>query len=208
MRKSALLLLIFFCLVTCVSFVQADQPVPFEPPGNVTGNYTYQQGGDTWNVNTNFPTSSQDVVYPTWLFGLIIVFMVITIYFGLVFISTDPAPWVAVIACGVFVFGLGLTAAMMAPLVGSITTFQQVDTSGTATGANTVHISTLINYTMSPWISYACYGIAVGGGLLFIIAGFLLQMKEARRRANEAQAEKIMGGEIDFRQREKRSRDR
>ena len=202
MRKSALVLFIFLCFIACISIVQADQPVPFAPLGNVTGNYTFAQGNDNWIVNTNFPVSSEDVIYPDWLFGMMIAFMVITVYFGLVFISKDPSPWVNVIACGVLIFGLGLSAAMMAPLVGYTQLFHQV-VPGTP---NTVYVNEIVVYTMGSWISYACYGIAIGGGLLFVITGLLLQMKATQAVTNQVQQEKIMGGEIDFRTREKRSR--
>jgi hypothetical protein len=202
MRKSTWLLLFIVCLVTCVSSVQADQIVPFAPPGNVTGNYTYQQGLDTWQVNTNFPMSSQDIVFPEWLFGMMLVFMFITICFALVFASRDPAPWVNVIACGMVLFGLGLSAAMMAPLVGYTEVFHQIIAGVTS---NTVYVNEIVVYTMGSWIGWACYGIAAGG-IILAVAGLLLQMKAARAVTNAVQQEKIMGGEIDFRQKEKRSR--
>jgi hypothetical protein len=212
MRKPALILLVLLFLIACIPVVQADQIVPFAPPENVTGNYVYHQGNDLLQVNTNFPISSQDIVYPDWLFGMMLGFIVITIYFGLVFMSRDPAPWVNIIACGVLIFGLGLSAAMMAPLVGYSQVFHQVIVTTDECGAtvinstNTVYFNHVIVYTMGVWISYACYGIAIGGGFIFVVAGFLLQMKEARRIANEVQQEKIMGGEIDFRQKERRGR--
>ena len=196
MRKPALILLILLCFAICIPLVQAGQTLPFSPLGNVTGNYTYYQGNDFFEVNTNFPLSSQDVVYPDWLFGMILAFIMITVYFGLIFIREVPAPWVNVIACGVLIFGLGLTAAMMAPLVGYTQVFHQVVPFVGAGGAtalnstNTIYVNEIIVYTMGVWTSYACYGIAIGGGLLFIIAGFLLQMKEAKRIADIEQAQK------------------
>jgi hypothetical protein len=193
--------------------VQADQVVPFAPLENVTGNYTFSQGNnDIWEINTNFPISSQDIVYPDWLFGMMIAFMVVTIYFGLIFMSRDPAPWVNVMACGVLIFGLGLSAAMMAPLVGYTQLFHQIVPSVANGGVvmpnitNTVYVNEVIVYTMGTWISYACYGVAIGGGFIFIVAGFLLQMKAARVITNQVQQEKIMGGEIDFRTKERRGR--
>lgn len=201
MRKPALILLIVLCLAICVSIVQADQPLPFSPPGNVTGNYTYMQGNDSWQVNTDFPISSQDIVYPDWLFGMMLAFIFVTICFGLVFISKDPAPWVSVIACGVIVFGLGLSAAMMAPLVGYTEVYHQV-ISGTL--SNTVYVNEIVVYTMGSWIGWGCLGLAIGGGLIFIIAGFLLQMKQARKIANQVQAEKIQAEEFDFRHRDRK----
>ena len=208
MRKPALILLILLCFAICVPLVQADQVLPFSPPDNVTGNYTYAQGNDFFEVNTNFPISSQDVVYPDWLFGMMLVFIVITVYFGLVFISKDPAPWVSVIACGVLIFGLGLSAAMMAPLVGYTQVFHQIVplVSGGATAlnsTNTVYVNEIIVYTMGTWTAYACYGIAVGGGFIFMVAGVLLQMKAARKIANQVQAERIQAEEIDFRTRDR-----
>jgi hypothetical protein len=198
MKRPALILLILLCFVTCIPLVQAGQgqTLPFSPPGNVTGNYTYAQGNDFFEINTNFPISSQDVVYPDWLFGMMLVFIVITVYFGLVFIREDPAPWVSVIACGVLIFGLGLSAAMMAPLVGYTQVFHQVIPLVTSNGAtslnstNTVYVDEIIVYTMGIWTSYACYGIAVGGGLIFMVAGVLLQMKEAKRIADAEQAQR------------------
>lgn len=198
MRKIFLILLLVSLL--CVSFVQADQPVPFEPPGNVTGNYAYPVGPDTWMVNTNFPMTSQDVVYPDWLFGMMLAFLVATVCFGIYFISKDPAPWVCVMACGVLVFGLGLASAEMAPLVGYTQVFHQIIPQG---AANLVYINEVIVYTMGTWIAYACWGIAIGGGFVFMVAGMLLQMKQARVISNMVQAEKIQAEEIDFRKRDR-----
>ena len=190
--------------MVCISFVQAagtvmrGQEVPFAPPDNVTGSYLYSQGNDILELNTNFPISSQDIVFPEWLFGLLIVFMVITCYFGIVFISKEQLPltWVSVLACGALIFGLGLTAAMMAPLVGYSQVFHQVVpqvASGGATpvnATNTIYVNEIIVYTFGPWVAYACYGIAIGGGIIFMIAGFLLQMAEAKRVADAVQSEK------------------
>lgn len=203
MRKSALVLLILLCLISCVSFVHADQSVPFAPMGNVTGNYTYTIGADNWQFTTNYPVSSQDVVYPDWLFGMMLVFIVVTVYFGLIFISKEPAPWVNVIACGILIFGLGLSAAMMAPLVGYTQVFHQIVQ---LNYTNTVYVNEVVVYTMGEWTSWACYGIAIGGGFVFTVAGILLQMKAARAKTNAVQQERIMGGEIDFRTKEPRGR--
>ena len=213
MRKPALILLVLLCLITCISVVQADQIVPFAPPENVTGSYVYNQGNDLLQINTNFPISSQDIVYPDWLFGMMLGFIVITIYFGFIFMSRDPAPWVNIMACGVLIFGLGISAALMAPLVGYSQVFHQVIPTTDECGAvavnqtNTIYFNQVVVYTMGVWISWACYGVAIGGGFIFMVAGFLLQMKEARRISNEVQQERIMGGEIDFRQRERRGRE-
>jgi len=207
MKRLSLLLLILLCSLFCVSFVQADQPVPFAPLDNVTGNYTFTQGDDSLRVNTNFPLSSADIVYPDWLFGMMIAFIIITIYFGLVFISRDPAPWVSVIACGALILGLGLSAAMMAPLVGYTQVSHQIVS---VNAINTIYVNEVIVYTMGTWISYACYGVAVGG-LVLMIAGLLLLMKETRRRANEQQAERIRNAEDHMRTEESiswRKRDR
>jgi hypothetical protein len=198
--------MVFLCLVACVSVVQADLPVPFAPLGNVTGSYDYSIGSDDWYINTNFPISSQDIVYPDWLFGMMLAFMFGTICYGLYFMSKDPAPWVNVIACGIVMFGLGLSAALMAPLVGYTQVFHQIINIGTVKPVNLIYVNEIVVYTMGTWISWACYGIAIGGGLLFVIAGFLLQMKQARVITNQVQQEKIMGGEIDFRTKEWRGR--
>ena len=210
MKIRYLILLTLLCSLFCIQFVQADQTVPFAPPSNVTGAYDYHQGNDFWEVNTNFPMSSQDVVYPDWLFGMMIVFIVVTVYYGMYFIQKDPAPWVNVIACGVLIFGLGLSAAMMAPLVGYTTVFHQVVPLVTSNGAtalnstNTIYVNEVIVYTMGIWVAYACYGIAIGGGFIFMVAGLLLQMKAAGKKADETRAERIRVEEIDFREREPR----
>jgi hypothetical protein len=183
--------------------VQADQIVPFAPLGNVTGSYNITQGNDTWYMNTNFPISSQDVVYPDWLFGMLLAFMFGAMCYGLYFMSKEPAPWVNVIACGMLIFGLGISAALMAPLVGYTEVFHQIFQGNFN---NYVYVNEIVVYTMGTWISWACYGLAIGCGLVFVIAGFLLQMKAARAVTNQVQQEKIMGGEIDFRTKEKRGR--
>lgn len=196
MRTPPLILLLLLCCIVVIPFVQADQIVPFAPMGNVTGNYTLSQGNDVWRVNTNLPMSSQDVVYPEWLFGMMLAFMVVTVYFGFVFISRDPAPWVTVIACGLLIFGLGLAAGEMAPLVGYTEVFHQiVPTAGsggtiTLNATNTVYVNEVIVYTMGTFTSWACYGIGVGAGLIFMITGFLLQMKVAKVVTDAAQAQK------------------
>jgi hypothetical protein len=87
---SAVLFLILLSLVICIPCVQADQPLPFAPPGNVTGNYTFQQGKDTFQVNTNFPINSQDIVFPEWIFILILIFIFATICLGLIFFLSGP----------------------------------------------------------------------------------------------------------------------
>lgn len=201
MRKSGLILLIIVCIISGIPVVSADQELPFAPLGNVTGSYNMTQGNATWQINTDFPISSQDVVYPDWLFGMMLAFIFGTICLGLVFISKDPAPWVSVIACGVVVFGLGLSAAMMAPLVGYTEVFHQVIQGNPG---DTVYVNEIVVYTMGSWIGWACYGLAIGGGLIFIIAGFLLQMKQARVIANKVQEEKIQAEEIDFRKRDRK----
>jgi hypothetical protein len=214
MRKSVLVLLGLLCLVICSPMVQAGvigQTVPFAPPSNVTGAYVYFQGHDFWQVTTNFPINSQDVVFPEWLFGTLVVFMFATICAALVFVARDPAPWVNVIICGMILFGLGLSAGAMTPLVGRTEVFYQVVPLVGNNGAiplnstNTIYVNEVIVYSLGPWVAWACYGIAIGGFIL-AIAGLLLQMKAARKIANDVQQEKIMGGEIDFRVRERRTR--
>ena len=200
MRGPPLILLVLLCCLVAIPFVQADQVVPFLPPGNVTGAYQYSQGNDFWEVNTNFPMSSQDVVYPDWLFGMMLAFIVIILILVLIFISKVPAPWVSVIFCGMLIFGLGLAAAEMAPLVGYTEVFHQVIATAGSNGAitlnatNTIYVNEIIVYTMGTWIGYACYGIAVGGVVL-AVAGLLLQMKEARRVADAEQAERDAAAE-------------
>ena len=103
-------------------------------------------------------------------------------------------------ACGVLVFGLGLASAEMAPLVGYTQVFHQIIPQG---AANLVYINEVIVYTMGTWIAYACWGIAIGGGFVFMVAGMLLQMKQARVISNMVQAEKIQAEEIDFRKRDR-----
>jgi hypothetical protein len=106
-----------------------------------------------------------------------------------------------VIACGVIIFGLSFTAGMMAPLVGSTQVFHEIIT---INFTNTVYVNEVIVYTLGSWVGWGCYGLAVGGGFLFIVAGVLLQMKQARIIANQVQAEKIQAEEIDFRKQERR----
>jgi len=200
MRGPPLILLVLLCCLVAIPFVQADQVVPFLPPGNVTGAYQYSQGNDFWEVNTNFPMSSQDVLYPEWHFGMMLAFIVIILILVLIFISKVPAPWGSVIFCGMLIFGLGLAAAEMAPLVGYTEVFHQVIATAGSNGAitlnatNTIYVNEIIVYTMGTWIGYACYGIAVGGVVL-AVAGLLLQMKEARRVADAEQAEKNAAAE-------------
>jgi hypothetical protein len=210
MKRSHLVLLVLICSLLAVAFVQADQPVPFSPLGNVTGAYELHQGNDYWEINTNFPLSSQDIVYPDWLFGMMIAFMIGIACLGMYFISKDIAPWVSVIACGFLILGLGLAAAEMAPLVGYTEVFHQVVPTVTAGGVtslnstNTIYVNEIAVYILGPSAGYACWGVAIGMGFLFVLAGVLLQMKQARAIANMVQAEKIRVEEIDFRQRETR----
>ena len=142
--------------------------------------------------------------------------MIIAFIFGIIcivlyFITKDPAPWVSVIFCGIIIFGLGLSAATMAPLVGYSELFHQVvpqvltNGSTALNSTNLVYVNEVIVYTFGSWVGYACYGLAMGG-FIIAVAGLLLQMKEARRIANAVQAERVMGGEIDFRRQEPRGR--
>jgi hypothetical protein len=202
MRKSAAFLLILLSLLSCIPCVQADQIVPFAPPGNVTGNYTFQQGNDIIQMNTNFPINSQDIVFPEWLFVLFLIFIFVTICLGLIFFLKGPEAWVNVMACGVIILGLSLTAGMMAPLVGSTQVFHQVVP--VANSTTTIYVNEIIVYSLGSWIGWGCYGLAVAGFAVFIVSGYLLQMKQARIIANKVQAEKIQAEEIDFRKRDRK----
>jgi hypothetical protein len=201
MRKLPLILLILLCCLIAIPFVQADQIVPFLPLGNVTGNYTFSQGNDLLEINTNFPLSSQDVVYPEWLYGMMIAFILGISCFGIWIIARAPDQWVCVIACGILIFGLGLAAAEMTPLVGYSEVFHQiVPTTGssgsiTLNATNTIYVNEVVVYTMGTWAAHACWGIAIGGGFIFMVAGFLLQMKEAKRVADAEQSERIRDAE-------------
>jgi hypothetical protein len=210
MRKSTPLILILLIMAICVPCVQATQILPFAPPANVTGSYEYSQGNDNLELFTNFPISSQDIVFPEWLFAMILIFIFVTICLGLAFFLKGPEAWVNVLACGIIIFGLGLTAAMMAPLVGSSHVYQQVIPYLGANGAslpnstNTIYVHQVIVYTLGTWVSYGCWGLAIGGGFIFAIAGVLLQMKQARIIANKVQAERIQAEEINFRARDRK----
>ena len=200
MRKPLLILLaLFFCLAAS-PFVQADQVVPFFPPNNVTGNYTFSQGNDIMELNTNFPISSQDIVYPEWLFALMVIFIFITILISMFFVAKNPAPWVPVIACGIFIFCLSLAAGEMVPLVGYTQVFHQIIPTSAANGSvslnatNTIYVNEVIVYTQGLWEMWALRGLAIIG-FIIAIAGFLLQMKEAKRVTDAEQAQKIRDAE-------------
>ena len=89
---------------------------------------------------------------------------------------------------------MGLVASEMAPLVGYVKTFSQVIATVGSNGAvtlnatNTIYVNSVIIYTASPWMSYACWGIAVAG-FVVTVAG-VLSFWGVFQRKGLAQAQK------------------
>jgi len=171
-----LLSLVFVC-----GIAMADQVVPFSPPANVTGNYTYHQGNDYWSVNTNFPLSSQDVVYPEALYYLIVTIGFAFLAISAVFIArSDTVPSIAIMMCGLISMGMGYAAAEMAPLVGYSQVFQTVVPSAATSGVyvvnatSTIYVNHIIVYTMGVFAGYAGIGEGVAGFVVF--AGGVLSL--------------------------------
>ena len=80
----------------------------------------------------------------------------------------------------------------MAPLVGEVRTYLDVlpsSTSGVVANlTNTVYLNTVIVYTASPWMSYACWGIGAAG-FVIAVAG-VLSFFGVFQRKGLAQAQK------------------
>ena len=170
-------ILILTCLVLLCVPAMADQAVPFAPLGNVTGNYTLYQGNDFWQISTNVPISSQDVVYSETIWDIIILIGVAFLFLAVVFVSlSDSVPWIAMLMCGFVTFGTELVAAEMTPLVGYTHVFQQIIPTTGASGqivlntTNSVYINEVIVYTQGQFAAYACWGLAMAGIIVAIAA--------------------------------------
>lgn len=154
----------------------ADQPVPFAPLGNVTGNYTLTQGIDTMKINTNMPVSSQDIVYSETVWETIILIGIAFLFLAVIFASfADSVPWISMLMCGVITAGTEAAAAYMTPYVGYTQVYQQIiatASSGTVTlgSANTLYVNEVIVYTQGIFAAYACAGLAMAGVVVIIAA--------------------------------------
>ena len=112
---------VLFALFLLPGIVAADQTLPFTPMGNVTGNYTLQQGNDQWIVNTNIPLSTEDICYPMVVWLILVLIGVSFIFLAVIFIArSDNVPSIAILMCGIIAFGIGYAASVMAPLVGEV----------------------------------------------------------------------------------------
>lgn len=184
---------VLFALFLLPGIVAADQTLPFTPMGNVTGNYTLQQGNDQWIVNTNIPLSTEDICYPMVVWLILVLIGVSFIFLAVIFIArSDNVPSIAILMCGIIAFGIGYAASVMAPLVGEVRTYLDVlpsSTSGVVANlTNTVYLNTVIVYTASPWMSYACWGIGTAG-FVIAVAG-VLSFFGVFQRKGLAQAQK------------------
>jgi len=177
MRYAPLLVLLALTIL-CLP-AMADQVVPFAPLQNVTGNYTLSQGNDLWEINTNIPLSSQDIVYPEVFWEIIILIGFAFIFLAIIFVArSDSVPSIAILMCGTFTLGAGYVASKMAPLVGYTQVFHQVVPTTGSSGSialnatNTVYVNAIIVYTQGPWSAYACWGLGTAG-FIIMIAGAL-----------------------------------
>jgi hypothetical protein len=75
---------------------------------------------------------------------------------------------------GVISFGIFAALAIMSPLVGYTSVFSSV-VNGTA------YITQTVVYSMSPWMAWACWGMALAG-FVVLIAGVLSQFGYLKRR--------------------------
>lgn len=168
MRSSLIPGLLLLMILTIPASVTADQPLPFSPLGNVTGNYNLTQGNDTWIVNTNMPLSNEDVVYPEVLFYLIVIIGIAFLILATVFISfSDHVPSIAILMSGILTAGCEAVAAVMSAKVGRIDTFSQV----IAGIPNVIYTNQIVTFTLSPQFAYACAGLAVAGAIVAIAGG-------------------------------------
>ena len=185
-RFSPILIIALCALLFLPGIAAADQPTPFAPMGNVTGNYSFIQGTDNVVVNTNIPVSTEDVCYPEEIWILIVLSGIAFIFLAAVFVArSDNVPSIAILMCGMIAFGLGYAASEMAPLVGRVDTFSQVVQGASS---NSIYLSSMVVYTTSPWMSYACWGIGIAG-IIVAIAG-VLSFFGVFQRKGLAQAQK------------------
>jgi hypothetical protein len=221
MRKIPLQIIMVALLVACLlpAIASADQTLPFAPLGNTTGAYQIYQGNDWWEINTNVPITVSDNCYPEEVWLAIVGIGVAFIFLAAVFIArSDNVPSIGILLCGLIAFGVELAASEMAPLVGYVKTFSQVIPTVGSSGAvtlnatNTVYLNSVVIYTTSPWMSYACWGFAVVG-IVIAIAGTLSFFGVFQRKGlSQAQKGNYLEQDVDgqdpeairFREREER----
>lgn len=171
------LIIILLILSFVISVVSADQIAPY---GGVLANYTNQSGGTEIQIRTNIPLTVEDVAYPDWLFALMAIAGFAFILYSAVLIAThDTIPSLSMMYCGIIAFGTFAACAVMAPFVASIKT--NTDIVASYTGNNTIYIEQTVTYLLSPWVGWACWGMALAG-FVVLIAGVLSQFGYLKRR--------------------------
>jgi uncharacterized membrane protein len=202
MRKIFPLLVLVAVLFLC-GVVFADQPTPFAPLSNVTGNYTIYQGNDWWEITTNMPLTSQDTVYPETLFYIIVLIGVAFLFLAVIFISLNThVPSIAILMCGFVTFGTELAAAKMAPYVGYSQLFSQVvptmtNSTVAVNATHTVYLNHVIVYTLSSSFAYACWGLCVAGGVVAIAGGLSFLGWFQRKGVKDAKNGKYLETDIE-----------
>ena len=148
------ILLLALGMSLCISLVLASTA----PYGNIS-NYTSPEG---ISVITNVPITIEDVAYPQELFYLLVVFGILFIGLGIVFIADSTTiPSMSITACGVLSMGSLAIAAFMAPLVAvQYVSYQSLS------------LTSINNYIFSPWVGLMCWGGATAGFIL-TVAGVL-----------------------------------
>lgn len=131
------------------------------------------------NVFTILPLSAMDVAYPQELFYAILFVAGICLLLDIMFFaSRDGVPVMASIITSVVGFGLFLACAAMSPLVARF--------SVVVTDTQIINVAT---YLFSPWVAYACSGMA-SLMLVLLFYAVILSFKMVKRRKEEAERRK------------------
>ena len=163
MKRISTILLVAVCLVGIIPLTSA---VPVDAYTGVMQNYTNTNGTVPVQILVNVPISNEDTVYPEWLFVFMgIVGVSFLIYSASLIARPDTIPSISMVYSGIIAFGSFLSMAMMSPLVGMTNVFSSVVN-------GTVYVTQTATFTLSPWVSYACWGFAIAG-FIVVVAGVL-----------------------------------
>ena len=170
MRISSLLLLLLVFVVISPALAG-----PVSPYSGVMQNFTNTNGTVPVQILINVPISTEDVVYPEWVFVLLgVIGASFLIYSATLIARPDTIPSISMMYSGIISFGIFAALAIMSPLVGYTSVFSSV-VNGTA------YITQTVVYSMSPWMAWGCWGMALAG-FVVLIAGVLSQFGYLKRR--------------------------
>jgi hypothetical protein len=161
--------IIFIILLSMAMFSPVMAQTNVSAYGGVMELSSNTSGNDTLQIRTNIPLTVEDIAYPDWLFAIIAVIGLIFLVASIWFISRpDDVPIIAMLMSGFITAGCYTACAMMAPYVASIQVTRDIVV-GTD-GSNTIYVTQSVTYLLSPWVGWACWGMALAGGIVVIAA--------------------------------------